>query len=208
MDFTFKERLELNESFREFSRKHFPLLEEKETTEKNILQDFLCNKITFSHNIVVEPTPYHPIPFDELNERFRKITFDMCKKYLRSKYFGKFIPEDKFWIFGNKQGDGITEQKHYHLLLHSPMTHKISIWEDLIFPFISKSKTNPRTGKMRKCGKYYRNKFHIGADDLDYKFLIYAEPVRTHTGSVRYNTRKVQPRMKDEEDCFIIGLCE
>ena len=81
MDFTFKERLELNESFREFSRKHYPLLEENKETKRNIYRKFLTKEITFSHRIEVEPTPYHPIPFDELNQRFRKILFDMNKKY-------------------------------------------------------------------------------------------------------------------------------
>ena len=208
MELTFKEKIELNEKFREFVREYFPLLEDKKPTKKTIYQDFLYDTITFSHRIEIEPTPYHPIPFDELNQRFRKILFDINKKHLRSKYFPKWKREDKFWLFGNKQGDGITEQKHYHLLLYSPMNHRVSIWDDLIAPFITKSSINPRTGKMRKCGKYHRNKFHIGADDLDYKFLIRVEPIRTQIGSKKYNTRKVDKEVKDEHDCFVVGLCE
>jgi hypothetical protein len=208
MTIKLQNKIELDETFREFVGEDFSLLEDKKPTEKQILQSHLNNEFGFSHRIDVEPTPYHPINRDELHQRFRKILFDINKKYLRSKYFPKWRHEDKFWIFGCKQGDGVSVQKHYHLLLHSPLTHRISIWDDLVFPFISKSSTNPRNGKVRKTMSYYKDKYHIGADDMDTKFLINAEPVRTHTGSVRYNTRKVHPKMEDGEDCFVIGLRE
>ena len=41
--------------------------------------------ISFTHNITIEPSASHPLSFDELCQRLRKVLFDINKKHLKSK---------------------------------------------------------------------------------------------------------------------------
>ena len=103
------------------------------TTQKKILQEYLNEGFDYSHRIDVEPTPYYPVQQDELNQIMRTLLFRINKKYLRSKYFPKWKPADKFWIVGCRQGGkNKNSETHYHLLLHTPKNHRVDILEDLI----------------------------------------------------------------------------
>ncbi len=44
-------------------------------------------------------------------------------------------------------------------------------------------------------------------EKFDYSHRIDVEPVRNQTGSVRYNTRKLNPQLEGD-DLFIIGVRE
>jgi len=177
-------------------------------TTKQILQKHLNEEFVYSHRIDVEPTPAYPLQQEELHQIFRTILFRINKKYLQSKYFPKWKPEDKFWLVGCRQGgDGKGSEKHYHLLLHSPEGHKVDVFEDLIMGFTRNAGTNQYNGKRRQIWKKTKDRFHIGNEDLDTKCLINAERVREQTGSVRYNTRKLNPQLEGD-DFFLIGVCE
>ena len=76
-----------------------------------------------------------------------------------------------------------------------------------IFAFGKYAGVNPRNGKRRKIYKNFKDAYHIGNEDLDTKCLINVEPVRNQTGSVRYNTRKLNPQLEGD-DLFVIGVRE
>ena len=180
----------------------------KKQNKKDILREHLNNAYQYSHRIDVEPTPEYPVSQDELNQIFRTILFRINKKYLRKRYWMKYKVENKFWIVGCRQGgDYKGSEKHYHLLLHSPEDHNVSVFQDVIFAFSKYAGVNPRNGKRRKIYKNFKDAYHIGNEDLDTKFLINVEPVRNQTGSVKYNTRKLNPQL-DGDDLFVIGLSE
>ncbi len=177
-------------------------------TAKEILRNHLNEKFDYSHRIDVEPTPSYPLHEDELNQIFRTMLFRINKKYLRKRYWMKYKPEDKFWIVGCKQGgDGRGGEKHYHLLLHSPDNQKVDVFQDFIMGFIRNAGTNQYNRKRRKIWKNTKDRFHIGNEDLDTKCLINVESVRNQTGSVRYNTRKLNPQLEGD-DLFVIGVRE
>ena len=83
---------------------------------KNEFQEWM-GIFSFTHNITIEPSASHPLPFDELCQRLRKVLFDMNKKHLKSRAFPKWKSDDKFWIMGFQEGDvkGDRHQLHYHL---------------------------------------------------------------------------------------------
>jgi hypothetical protein len=166
-------------------------------------------KYHFSHRIDVEPIPSHPVSWDELHQRFRKITFDINKKYLRTQYFPKWNHRDKFWICGCRQGGGATGiEKHYHLLLYTPKNHRIEIFNDLIWGWMKGASVNPMTGKRRCTMTYQKDKFHFANEPLEPKFLIRVEPVRNSKGSMIYDTRKMHPQMEKIKDFICIGVGE
>ena len=123
--------------------------------------------LSFTHRIDIEPSPSHPLSFDELCQRMRKVLFDMNKKHL-SRRWEKREPADKFWIMGFKEGDvkGNQHQLHYHLLLHSPCNHNPNIWDDLQFGWIKSPSNNPVNGKRRKMISHRKDVFHLGNEDL------------------------------------------
>lgn len=162
---------------------------------KQQFQDWLT-EFPFSHRIDIEASPDHPLPFDELCQRFRKILFDVNKKHLKYRNFPKWKSDDKFWIFGFKEGDvkGISQhQQHYHLLLHSPSNHTVNEWSDLQFAWIKYPSLNPITGKRRKI-------------NLSHKDPLQIETIRSKIGSSIYNSKKYQDLNYD--DHFVIGLWE
>ena len=178
------------------------------TTQKKILQEYLNEGFDYSHRIDVEPTPYYPVKQDELNQIMRTILFRINKKYLRSKYFPKWKPADKFWIVGCRQGGkNKNSETHYHLLLHTPKNHRVDILEDLILGFSRNAGTNPYNGKRRKIWKKYKDECHFADEDLDAKCLINVAPVRNKKGAVKYNTRQLNHKLEGD-DFFVIGISE
>jgi hypothetical protein len=173
-----------------------------------ILQSHLCEQWSYSHRIDIEPMPYFPLRQDELHQIFRTILFNLNKKYLRSRYFPKWKPEDKFWVLGCRQGGyGCISEQHYHLLLHSPEDLSIQGFSDLVFPFIELAGANPFNGKRRKVWEHHKDLYHIGNEEMDTKCLLNLEKVRDTERSVRYNTREGDPSLK-KDDLFFIGICE
>ena len=178
-------------------------------TLKDHYKDWLIKSdFNFLYNFVVEPMPSQSINSSEFNQIFRRITFDLNKKYLNSKYFSRWPPNRKFWVLAVKQGDKNTNsQLHYHGLLHSPSNIVIDVFSDLIFSFNKYMGVNPINGKRKKLFKNYKDKFYVGCDDLDSKFLIYVEKTRTKKGSINYNTRDLRKDL-DDDNFMIIGLNE
>ena len=110
--------------------------------------------IPFSHFITVEPTPSLPFKQDEIIQRMRKIEFRLNKKYLKST-FPDWSADNRFWMVGFREGDGIAHQIHYHILLHSPSVLHKKTWyanvsADLQMGWIMMPSQNPYTGKMRR----------------------------------------------------------
>ena len=177
-------------------------------TKLEILQKHLCEHWSYSHRIDIEPMPYSPLRQDELHQIFRTILFALNKKYLKSRYFPKWKPEDKFWILGCRQGgSGRASEQHYHLLLHSPENHSVQGFSDLILPFTKLAGANPLNGKRRKVWKHNKDLYHFGSEEMDTKCLINVEKVRSTERSVKYNTREVDSRL-EKDDLFLIGICE
>lgn len=179
-----------------------------EDSKKEILRNHLISQFQFSHRIDVEPTPQYPICQEELTQIYRTILFNINKTHLRSKYFSKWSPERKFWIVGCRQGgDGHHSEKHYHLLLHTPDDHQLSVFTDLYMGFAQYAGVNPSNGKRRQLWKNYKDKSHIGCDELDSKFLINIETVKNQTASIIYNTRLLKSNL-ESDDLFFIGIKE
>ena len=88
-------------------------------SQKNIFQDWF-RTIAWSHLITVEPRPYMPYSNDEILQRFRYIEFRLNKHFLKSS-FSKWDPYDRFFMVAFAEGDGISHQKHFHLLMYSPV---------------------------------------------------------------------------------------
>lgn len=172
---------------------------------KNEMQEHLWREFDYSHRIDIEPTPSHSVSWNELQQRLRKINFDINKRHLRTKYCFRWKPKDKFWFVGCKQGGGATGVKvHYHLLLHTPDNHSIDVWNDLYWGWIKGAAVNPMTGRRRLSIAYRKDRFHFGDEPLEPHFIFRVEPVRNAKGSVLYNTRKMHPQMEGAEDLFFI----
>jgi|TARA_R110000796_G_C14458482_1_gene424222 hypothetical protein len=172
---------------------------------KNSLQEHLKENFKFSHRIDFEPSPSHPLPYDELNQRLRKIGFDLNKKYLKSKYFPKFKMEDKFFFIGCKQGAKNTgTQPHYHLLLHTPKNFKIDVFNDLIWSWLKGAGVNPVSGRRRKTISYTKDNYHLSAEPLEENFLIKVAAVKNNDASIIYNTRHLNKQMHKNEELICI----
>ena len=87
---------------------------------KKNLQDWF-KTIAWSHLITVEPRPSMPYSNDEILQRFRYIEFRLNKHFLKSS-FSKWDPYDRFFMVAFAEGDGISHQKHFHLLMYSPVS--------------------------------------------------------------------------------------
>ena len=183
-------------------------------TIRNTLRTHLDNEYTYSHRIDIEPTPSYPISKPEIDQMFRKILFRINKKYLCSKYFPKWKPEDKFWVVGCRQGgDGTGSNKHYHLLLHSPEGHSVDVFTDLIWGVAQNAGMKPSSRERRRTWKNYKDDFHFSNEDLETKCLINVERVRNQTGSIKYNTRKLNKNLEEHhflegDELFFIGVRE
>ena len=121
--------------------------------EKLEMQKWLKG-IPFSHFITIEPTPAFPFKQDEVVARLRLLEFRLSKKYLKSS-FSKWSDDNRFWMVGFREGDGVAHQIHYHILLHSPsVLHKKIQFEnvsaDLQMEWMMMPSQNPYTGKMRR----------------------------------------------------------
>ena len=91
--------------------------------EKKHLQDWL-RTIAFTHLLTVEPTPSKPLSNDEVLQTFRTIEFSLNKHFLKSS-FPKWNPYDRFFMIAFAEGDGISHEKHFHLLVYSPVNADI-----------------------------------------------------------------------------------
>ena len=88
-------------------------------SQKKIFQDWF-RTIAWSHLITVEPRPSMPYSNDEILQRFRYIEFRLNKHFLKSS-FSKWDPYDRFFMVAFAEGDGISHEKHFHLLMYSPV---------------------------------------------------------------------------------------
>ena len=174
--------------------------------QKQQYQDWM-GMFSFTHRIDVEPSPSHPLSFDELCQRLRKILFDMNKKHL-SRRWEKRKPEDKFWVMGFKEGDttGNQHQLHYHLLLHSPKNHDANIWDDLHFGWMKSPSKNPVNGKNRKMLTHRKDAFHLGNEELIEHLPLQIQEIRSKVGSIKYASKKMH--QYDYDDHFVIGVEE
>ena len=169
-------------------------------------------KFSFTHNITIEPSASHPLSFDELCQRLRKVLFDINHKHLKSqkgyRLFMKWKPEDKFWIMGFQEGavKGDKHQLHYHLLLHSPKNHSVKIWNDLHWGWMKYPSVNPVNGKKRKMISYRKDDFHIGNETLVEHMPLKVEPIRDITASTIYASKKMHNF--DYDNHFVIGVEE
>jgi hypothetical protein len=123
-------------------------------TGKTEMQSWL-KTIPFSHFITIEPTPSLPYKMEEVINRLRTIEFKLNKKYLLNS-FTKWKDDDRFWMMGFAEGNGIEHQRHYHVLLHSPsVLYKKSRFRDLIrqdiqMGWIIMPSINPYNGRRRE----------------------------------------------------------
>ena len=163
--------------------------------QHNEIQKWL-EGFTFSHLITIEPTPFLPYKRDEVLQRFRTIEFFICRKYLGNSFTNWKNDEDRFWFVGWKQGDEITKNRHYHLLLHSPDTIykntgvKYQLMMDIWWKWIQLPSVNPYTQKRRKM--FYGN------GNLPIKI----KRIESNTGAVRYSSRDMYFWMQDPDDFF------
>jgi hypothetical protein len=164
--------------------------------------------IPFSHRIDIQPYPSHPVSQDELCQRMRKILFDINKKYLRSRSFPKWRPEDKFWIMGVREGDyyGISHHHHFHLLLHSPKGLVVDVWGDLHWGWMKCPYVNPVSGRPRRMISFRKDRFHVGDEELIEVLPLYIERVNSVSASTRYNSKKINGI--DLDNLFFVGISE
>ena len=164
--------------------------------------------ISFTHNITIEPSASHPLSFDELCQRLRKVLFDINRKHLKKRHWEKWKPDDKFWIMGFQEGavKGDKHQLHYHLLLHSPANHKVNIWDDLHWGWMKNASVNPVNGKKRKMVSYRKDDFHFGNETLVEHMPLQVEPIRDITASTIYASKKMHNF--DYDNHFVIGVKE
>lgn len=180
---------------------------EKVCLLRDEFQNWLGSK-NLTHRIDIEPSPSHPLTYQELCQRFRKILFDMNKRHLKKRSFPKWIPEDKFWLIGFKEGNvGIGKhQLHYHLLLHSPTAHSPDIFQDLQWGWMKQPSINQATGKCRPMIRKKKPTGHFGSEDFLPELPLRIERIRTKMGSVVYNSKEMFHGNYD--DHFILGLNE
>tara|TARA_B100001964_G_scaffold109282_1_gene122042 strand:+ start:171 stop:698 length:528 start_codon:yes stop_codon:yes gene_type:complete len=121
--------------------------------EKHTIQEWLKD-IPFSHFITVEPTPSLPFTKDEIVQRMRILEFRLNKTYLKSN-FPKWDANNRFWMVGFREGDGVAHQVHYHILLHSPSVLHRKTWyanvsADLQVGWMMMPSRNPYSGMKRQ----------------------------------------------------------
>ena len=164
-------------------------------TEKHHLQEWLCGE-KFSHTITVEPTPYFPFKYSELQQRIRIISFKLNRKYLGNG-FNKFKHyRDRFFFVVIKE---MQKNLHYNILVHSPYKFntrpkwwfKKMFENDFIFEWVMLQSINPYTMKKRRI-------------DVE-KPNIFIEPIFNKNGSIIYQTKKLKDfdLVDDDQNYFI-----
>ena len=177
--------------------------------KKELFQRWL-NCLLFSHKIDIEPSPSKPYKSDEIIQRFRQITFELNKKYLKST-FPKWKPEDKFWVIGFVEGDNLINERHYHFLLHSPKTiyknciGNSPIW-DLLTYWIQMKSFSLITRKPRKMISNRKDKFHIGSESLIEKLPLQIAKINNVIGSTNYASKWMN--RFENDNYFIVGIQE
>ena len=89
------------------------------TKDKNLFQTFVSS-IKWSHSITVEPFPGFPMNNNEMCQRMRQIEFNLNKRCLKSSFPKWDMPDRFFMMWSAEGGAGTGQEKHFHLLLHSP----------------------------------------------------------------------------------------
>jgi hypothetical protein len=176
--------------------------------QKMVLQSFLKN-MPFSHKIDIEPSPAQPFKQDELIQRFRTILFELNKRYLKSS-FPKWDFKNRFFIVGFAEGDGLTNEIHYHLLLHTPKEiykKKMGnpIW-DLIFKWIASPQISQIKQKKKKMILNKKDKFHIAAESFVERLPLQIEKIKSVISASVYASK--WEHKIDNDRFFIIGLSE
>ena len=138
------------------------------------------SKLPFTHFITIEPTPSSPMAQDEVIQRMRLIEFKLNKKYLGNT-FPKRNAYERLWMMGFPEGDGLTHQRHFHLLLYTPpkVLRKASvevIQQNIQFQWMKL----PAYEKTEKQGQIYLP-LHIECVDDAAGAAIYASKWMTHT---------------------------
>ena len=149
--------------------------------DKEVLQKWI-EDLGCSHFITIEPTPYLPFKPDEIRQRLRTIEFKLNKRYLGNS-FPKWKDEDKFYFIVFPEGDGVSNQKHYHALLHTPKKvvkkkfyYEDGVIRDLIGYWCILPSKNPTTHKVRNFEELMK--------------IIRVEKVDSHTATSKYSSKK------------------
>ena len=171
--------------------------------DKKQLQDWLVSS-DFSHRIDIEPTPSSYFTKDEIEQRFRKIIFNINKRELGRQY-AKITEFDRlFYLIGFKQGFKSSRNIHYHCLLHTPQNAKFIAFSDVIFPWIQMPAQH-YDGISKK--DLLRNREMPKALPCEDKFVelpLRVEAIKSQERSAIYNSRFYSGR--DDEDLFVVGL--
>jgi len=173
---------------------------------KNELQTWLKG-FEFNYFITIEPNPSRPPTEADVEQRLRKITFDMNKKYLKTRYFPKFPHSNKFWAVGFREGDyqGNHHQLHYHFLLHAPSSQPLDIWSDLHFPWMKFGRKNWSSHPKNDGIKFTKDRYHFGNEELIPKLPLHIERVCNNDAAVLYASKEVDPNLSR---LLIVGINE
>ena len=171
--------------------------------DKKQLQDWLANQI-FSHRIDIEPAPSSYFTKDEIEQRFRKIIFDINKRELGRQY-AKITDFDRlFYLIAFKQGFKSSRNIHYHCLLHIPKNAKFSAFSDVIFPWIRMPAYHYDGIKRKEMLRKREMPTALRCEDKFVEMPLRVEAITSQEGSAIYNSRFYSGR--DDEDLFIVGL--
>ena len=156
-------------------------------------------KKNFLYRVDIEPTPSENFSLEDIQRIFRKIAFDLNKKYLKNRNFPKLALHEKFYFLINPQD---RNNLHYHCLLHFPENFKstVSTFNDLNFAFIRNS-ANPLSRKNRKM--FYNKKIpkSLPEETSEAVSICKVERIKNKEASVIYNTR--QMNFQNDNDFFI-----
>ena len=138
------------------------------------------SQLPFTHFITIEPTPSSPMAQDEVVQRMRTIEFKLNKKYLGNT-FTRRNAYDRLWMMGFPEGDGLSHQRHFHLLLHTPpkVLSKVSV-ETIQQSIQLEWLRLPAYEKTEKQGRIYLP-LHIECLDDAAGAAIYASKWMTYT---------------------------
>ena len=171
---------------------------------KNEIQTWLKG-FEFNYFITIEPNPSKPPTEADVEQRLRKITFDMNKKYLKTRHFPKFPYSNKFWAVGFREGDyqGNQHQLHYHFLLYTPKSQPLDIWSDLHFPWIKFGGKNLSSRSANHGITFTKDRYHFGNEELIPKLPLHVERVRNNDAAVHYASKNVDPNLSR---LLIVGI--
>ncbi|QDE28058.1 hypothetical protein [Paremcibacter congregatus] len=167
--------------------------------EKHLLkteyQKWLCG-FSFSHCVVVQPTPKQWFDENEITQRLRTVVFRINKKFLKPS-FPKWEHNDKCWMVGFKEGNRIERNIHYHFMFHSPKIsykNKADFTSDAI-----KNMINDEWLKIPSINHYNYDE----RDDLNE--ILHLSEVSNNFSAINYASKKYDPK-NDYDQPIYIGL--